>query len=167
MNLAMDLIREALLGGSGGGGGGGMTRLLHDELEVSTTSTTSTLVKEYDLTELVDFRKPDVGFLIHIRDKAGIRNGYFIGSDRYAINTNVLMDKAGYSQQNAFFGMRVTSGGEVYSSSSFNFGVAGEFTWSNSSRLMRVYSKYGNSATIDGTYTVDLYEVPAIDGKLY
>ena len=167
MNLAMDLIREALLGGSGGGGGGGMELLFSDELEASTTSTSAVLLKEYDVTETIDFQEPNVWFLIHVRDKAGMRAGYFCGSDRIAINTYPLTSRTGYGQASAFFHCRLGSNGTDVSFNPNTYGVYGEFSWAASSRKVRIYTKYATGMTIDGTYVVEVYKLPAIGGKLY
>lgn len=167
MNIAMDLIREALLGGSGGGGGGGEKLILSDTLTISTTNTSAVLEKEWDVTDMIDMLEP-VWFYAKIRDKAGLRDGYFGGSDYIICNKGAMLGNNTYGLgANARWGARMT-GGSLYNVNQTT-GVYADWSIAASSRKFRVYSKYGSgtSSTVDGEFTVELYKIPAIGGKLY
>lgn len=164
MNLAMDLIREALLGGSGGGGGGSNSFTLIDsrEIEISTSSTSATVIRE-DAISSLDLIDPDSYFYIKIRDKAGHRNGYFYGSDAFYYNNTV---SAGTDMAALIFVFAQSSATKMTCSpytASNPYGVWVQIPYSSnqSGQKMQIKARYGSSAskTIDGTFTVELYKV--------
>ena len=65
-----------------GGGGGGSSYTLIDSMEVE-ASTTSTSVIDIDTYTLTRTNPNGEILYIQVRDKAGKRNGYFLGFDYY------------------------------------------------------------------------------------
>jgi hypothetical protein len=101
---------------------------------------------------------------VRVRDTAGPRAGYFLGSDTFFINTNKAngstsaMSTAArlihrYSTSNQYAAYSGTYG--VYAYSITNAGVVNIYRRYNSS----------NSLTIDGTYHVEVYSLDYPDGK--
>ena len=164
MNLAMDLIREALLGGSGGGGGGGggdaWQQIFHAEKAYSTTVTSKTL--QETITTLVDsFKTPNVWIWIHIRDKAGKRAGYFYGSDTIYFKAEPTYPSSSFNLGGYVMYVVVNDSGNYEGSTADSSGnyVYGVYGTVDGSYGLRLYTRYNasNSKTIDGTYVVDVY----------
>lgn len=129
------------------------TLLGTDEFEVSTTSTS---IEELGTIE-VDKNLFESGTVIwvHIRDKAGQRDGYFYGSDTVFIFAQNSASVVGVS-----FGIIISRGmGSYYSLSSISYGV-----YSNSidqtNGQIKIRSRYNSGyGTIDGTFKVDVYKL--------
>lgn len=117
-----------------------------DEIEVNTSSTTAAKVKTITLP--ADISSAGKYLYIKIRDKAGIKNGYCLGSDNYGSGTpSRIVYKGGSSVPS----VASTSGYGVYVNS---------ITTSNSKfTSLDVYSRYNSSSsgTINGTYKVEIY----------
>lgn len=153
--------------GGGGGGGSNWTLLASEEYAVNTTSTSATAVASIKLPE-GDYGPEDI-IWVHIRDKAGKRNGYFFGHDGICLNylakrnatgssgvATLLLyvsSEAWYVANNASFGVYVNNVSRA---------MDGQLTVNISARYS---SGYG---IIGGTYKVEVYKLtPASGMKIF
>lgn len=138
----------------GGGGGGGFTLLYSAEVQASTTSTSATSLETFETGVTFEEGKT---YMVSVRDKAGKRNGYFYGTDSY-----FFIADANFSSNTTL--------------ASVCIGVDsnGAYNWATTARGVYLYRYYGGSnmgniniyeryestrGTVDGTYTVKLFEV--------
>lgn len=153
MNLAMDLIREALFGGSGGGGGGGgMTKVFEKTYEVSTTSTTATKVEDIPIT-----REDNTWYYAIVESTGAPTAGYCYGSEsffkrmKYGNTTN---------SQSFIVSCRILSSmaPKYQTDTTAGYGV---YVSVNNDGVISVWSKYSSSysGTVDGTYKVTVYQM--------
>lgn len=159
-------------GTSSGGGGSNWTKIASKEFTVSTTSTSQTSIGNIDLT-LSDYNSKDKIVWVHVRDKAGKRNGYFYGTDAlffpYTLaNANPL---ASISTK-AVISFCVNSNGSYGGYAAANgYGVyAYSIYYQNSSHYIDMYRRYSSSysLTINGTYVCDVYVLtPPTDMTLF
>ena len=152
--------------GNIGGGGASPWKLVHsEEVTANTSSTTATSLKSITISGI--YTKAKIIY-VRIRDKAGKRPGYFLGSDCFFIN---------YQHANSS-GSALTYAGRLihrYTSSSQYGMYSGATTTGygvyaydiNSSGRLRIYTRYNSnySLTINGTYTVEVYTLDYPDGK--
>lgn len=134
------------------GGGSSFTLLYSAEVSVNTSSTSSTLVST--ITTGVTFETGKT-YLVSIRDKAGKRNGYFYGSNELFIantlTSSTIINHMCFGYNSSGNLVNVSSGNGVYNNR--------YYCGSNMGNI-EIYSKYNSSyGTIDGTFTVKLYEV--------
>lgn len=152
MNLYDLIVAKKLSGGGGGGGGGSSYTLIHQEdIEVSTTSTSATTLKQIMLSPDDVYTDSKILY-IRIRDKAGKRNGYYWGSDEYCLKKGSLIGHYLYS----YYNDTVSAGG------SFNPGTNSNGIWLrevSSNGKVTLYVKYNSSwsRTIDGTFSIEVY----------
>ena len=133
-----------------GGAGSSYKLLAKEEFTYSTTSTSYSSVGEIDVgSEAYDSSKI---IYVRVRDKAGIRDGYFIGSDVWFVNQ---YEASGGTSTATKQGMvMIGKGFSIATSAQYGVYVdtitsAGKVTVS-----ARYSSAYG---TIDGTYVVEVY----------
>ena len=163
MNIAMDLIREALLGGSGGGGGGGDAVLVYKgEVECSTTSTTATLVKTVTPEESI--LDKDALVYIVIKDKAGKRNGYFYKYFYFGFCNQQANGNAGAP---TYINCLMSINNNLYSMQTNS--LYGIYPSVINSGDVQIYERYGanSSRTIDGTYVIEIYKMQLPDGVIF
>lgn len=143
-------------GGGGGGGGSSYTLIDSMEVEVSTTSTSVIDIDTYTLTRT----NPSGEILyIQVRDKAGKRNGYFLGFDYYLTQPVGGSQSNNYRQQYCYV---TGSSGSVTVTSTSNYGVFPSLsTISGSSYEFGIKARYHAtySTTIDGTYSIKVYSL--------
>lgn len=127
---------------------------------ISTTSTTETTAATIECGSSICTKDKIVW--VHIRDKAGKREGYFYGTDAFFIN----IDKANNDTSVPFnkpaaLSLRCSS--SIYSGYAGMYGVYG-YSISSTGQLI-IKSRYNstNSKTIDGTYSIKVYtlDLPA------
>lgn len=135
----------------GGGGGSNWTLLASKEFSANTTSTSQTTIGNIDLDSLPT---GDYIIWIHVRDKAGARNGYFYGTDSFFLVFNgarpTNANPPGYTQR--------------YSGSAFSVSstMRGIYPYQiNTSNQVVMYARYASSTsgTINGTYKCDVYKL--------
>lgn len=136
------------------GGGGGLTLLATDEVTVNTSSTSATDVKTLSVPTAW---MADKILMVVVKDKAGLRSGYFYSSMRIISNDSA---KRGItSAVNQFAGNIVyeTAGGTITAGSG-NYGVYSKSLASDGTITIsaRYNSAYG---TIDGTYEIKVYAI--------
>lgn len=154
MSIVKDMFLAEALGGGGGGGGSSYELLGSKEFEVSTTSTSETSVGSFTVEGSYT---SDAIIYVKVRDKAGKRNGYYLGSDCFALTVGpvngattsptICKLTTGVLNTEKFYLASSTAG--VYLSA---ISTAGEVT---------IKAKYSSSfGTIDGTYVVEVYALP-------
>lgn len=138
----------------GGGGGGGLTLLYSAEVQASTTSTSATSLAT--LVTGVTFEEGKT-YMCSVRDKAGKRNGYFYGTDSYffiadanfASNTTLASVCIGVDSNGAYSWATTARGVYLY-----------RYYGNTNMGNINIYTRYDSArGTIDGTYTVKLFEV--------
>lgn len=149
-----------------GGGSSAWTKLGEKDIEVSTTSTSAGSATTISCGSAAVTK--DKIIYVRVRDKAGKRAGYFLGSDTFFINTNKangstsaqttaarIIHRYSTSNQYAIYVGATTTGYGVYGYSITNAGV------------VNIYRRYNSnySLTIDGTYHIDVYVLDYPDGK--
>lgn len=141
---------------------GNWTLLGSTELAVNSTDTSAGSAGSITIgSEAVDKSKI---IYVRIRDKAGKRAGYFLGSDNFIINYR----KANNSTSSCTTMARVvhsynTSNAYVISGSAY-----GVYAYSvTSAGKINIYRRYNSSysLTINGTYTIEVYSLTYPDGK--
>lgn len=148
----------------GGGSASPWTHLTHEEVEVSTTSTSTSTVINIILPALIQTKWI---VYIQIRDMAGLRDGYFAGSDTFAVsNVNTTSGIGGAITPFAVACFKCTSAANKTASvSRQNYGVFPHQFISRDDAL-RISSRYNatNSGTIDGTYSIDVFTLDYPEG---
>ena len=142
----------------GGSSGSSYTLLASEDFTVSTSSTTATSVG----TITIDSSAYTSAKIIYIkvRDKAGARNGYFVGSDTYIFNPYPANgETVAFTVAARIIHRRNSSGGyQTYTAgSSTGYGVYGYQVTTSGDVI--IYRRYNStySLTINGTYRVEVY----------
>lgn len=159
--LEADIIVEDVTAG----GSSSWTKLGEATYNVNTTSTSAASVGTIQCGSAASTANKII--YVRVRDTAGPRLGYFLGSDTFFINVN----KANNSTRTYSTGARIilrysTSGvyGETTTGTSTGYGVYGQSV-SNGGGVA-IYRRYNsnNSLTINGTYKVEVYALDWPDG---
>lgn len=136
--------------------GSSYTLLGETELTLNTTNTTAVLVGQIDVT-IADSWTPNDVIYVSIRDKAGKRSGYCLGSDAWFVNANA----ANSTQSNFSTAARLiyTYDNGIYSVAATGYGVYAGYISPNG--FVTVYTRYNATlGTINGTYKVEVYKLP-------
>ena len=147
---------HTLASGYGGGGASSWTKVAETSYQVSTTSTTSTVVAMWETghSEILTTEKI---LYVRIRDTAGKRTGYFYGSDNFFINVQPNTEYNNTGIRNAH---RYTTG-QIFVSygtgGTIGYGVYVDTVYSDGRIRIRERYSSTNSYTIDGTYKVEVY----------
>ena len=144
------------------GGGSSYKLIASAEYQVSTTQTSAASVADL-ACDLSDSRNKNKIIYVKVRDKAGKRAGYFLGSDTFFAN---VATANGDTTANQVYGTRLTykyNSSNKYevtaSGSTVGYGVYAYGIAPNGS--IAIYRKYNNteSRTVDGTYKVEVYKL--------
>ena len=169
IEITQDAQGYIVLPEQGGGSGGSSWTLLNSaEVTTSYSSTTAQLLTTYYLSS--DVGDPTKIIYVRIRDKAGRRNSHFYGCDAFiefrSSNANTIGTIAQFIHSTNSNGANV-----VYvlatSTASTGYGVyTKEVAILSTSVRVQLYevtnAQYAPS--IDGTYTVDIYQLTSPDG---
>lgn len=149
-------------------GGGGYTLLASEDFDVSTTSTSNTLVGNIQLNASV-WSAAKILY-VKIRDKAGARADHFLSNDSFLFNHIAAIDPTPALTRNTgtFSNAAMSVGATgtyqtVYNSSNGYFNRYGVFPYQlDSTGKLSIYSRYNatsvtGSGIIDGTYNVSVY----------
>lgn len=139
---------------------GNWTLLASQEYTVNTTSTSATSIDNIELNQS-DIIDPEIPIWVHIRDKAGKRNGYFYGNDYVFVNAvraNNATD-AFTATMNAL--TYVNSSGNYVTYTGSSYGVYARYLQHTASNhYIQIYRRYNsNYGTINGTFKVDVYKL--------
>lgn len=141
---------------SGGGGSSSYKLICSEEYEASTTSTSTTVIGTMSGT----YENPYKSILyIQVRDKAGKRNGYFLGYNCYWQQPVAGSQLNNYRMTNVLI---TNTSGAVVASSTSQYGVfPATPQFSNGTFSVNISTRYNSSysGTIDGTYVVDIYSL--------
>lgn len=152
---------------SGGGGSSSWTHIIHAEYTVSTTSTSRGSVAT--LSCGTDIWTSSKIVYVRIRDTAGARNGYFVGTDTFYVNArpaNGSVATTGASELLCACTRREDSGSfaTFCGSGSGAYGVFPYSMYSNGRIQISKRYNASNSLTIDGTYSVDVFTLDYPNG---
>lgn len=150
---------------SGGGGGSNWTLLASQEYTVSTSSTSNASVGNIQLT-LSDYNDKNTVLWVHVRDKEGMRSGYFYGSDAIFIPYNLASGSTSAVSTRPVMLFRASSA-TAYSAAASAYGVyAYRLYYTSSAHYVQIYSRYNSSSTgtINGTYKCDVYKLTMPSG---
>lgn len=146
----------------GGGGGGSSYTLLHEEdIEVSTTSTSTVDVKTISVSG--SYTSDDIIY-VRIYDKAGFRADYFYGSETFEINVMAAGPSQYEDSSTVGFTIKGTSYASKYSKRNWSGGANGygilpkKFDTDGSITISARYNS-NYSGTIDGTYHIEVYKL--------
>jgi hypothetical protein len=138
------------------------TKLAETEVTVNTTSTSVTVVENININPASDAWTSAHQIFVSIRDKAGKRNGHFLGADAIFSNANPANGSSAANAAPARNTYLYNANGEFVQNNS-GYGV---FAYDiNSSGRIRIASRYNatSSLTIDGTYKIEVYALPYPD----
>lgn len=137
-------------------------KLGETDVTVNTSSSAQTEVATIDCGE--EAYTKDKMIYVRIRDKAGIRNGYFYGTDNFFFNTRKANGETYDCDQCARILFRRTNYGTYSAYTSNTYGVYGYTI--TSTGLVRIYSRYNSSytGTINGTSHIEVYSLEYPDG---
>lgn len=143
-------------------GGYGYTKLGEGEVSVNTSSTAQAEVLSIECGS--EAYTKDRMIYVRIRDKAGIRNGYFYGTDNFFFNTRKANGETYDCDQCARILFRRTNYGTYTAYASNPYGVYGYCITSEG--IVKIYSRYNSSysSKIDGTYHIEVYSLDYPDG---
>lgn len=139
------------------------TLISSTELTVSTTSTTASSAGTVTLSSTA-YTSNKVLY-IQIRDKAGIRQGYFIGSDSYIFNPYPVGSLT-TTVNNIIKAIHRTDSNGVLSTYASGTTVGyGVYPYSlDSGGSLEIYKRYNSSysGTVNGTYVINVYTIDYI-----
>jgi len=154
---------------AGGGGGGSNWKLIAtQEYTVNTSSTTETDVGTIELP-LADYANTSTIVWVHIRDKAGKRNGYFYSSDSVYFPYTIPNASAPSSALSTSLPGRISIGVDSsgkYKQNTTSLGVYPSLLgYTEALHSLAIKSKYNSTyGTVDGTYKVDVYALTPPSG---
>lgn len=135
------------------------TKIGETEVTVSTTYTGSVLQMSFKLDDV--WADSDIIY-IRIRDKAGKRPGYFLGTDTFFINYKAANNDASDIVYAGRITHRYNGVYEQYSGNGY-----GVYPYSISpDGTVKIYSRYeiGYSRMINGTYRIEVFRLKYPDG---
>lgn len=136
------------------GGGSSYAKIASQDFTVNTTSTSAASVGTMSLGSTAWTAAKII--YVRIRDKAGARNGYFVGSDNYIFNY-IAANGATTSQVVAARQVYNKNTSGVWGSSGSTYGVY--VNGIDSDGTLTISARYNSSSsrTINGTYNVTVY----------
>lgn len=131
------------------------------ELTVSTTSTSATSVGTISCGSEASTKAKII--YVQVRDKAGARAGYCLGSDAFFINTNKANGSTSAFTTPAVVCHRYTTSSQ-YGTTAGQYGVYGYSI--SSTGVVTIRRRYNSnySLTVDGTFAVKVYALDYPDG---
>jgi hypothetical protein len=138
------------------------TKLAETELTLNTTNTSAVLVGTINVP-IADIWTSNEVIYVAIRDKAGKRSGYCLGSDTWFANANAA--EGVQSNFTAAARVNYTCENDLYKarSMSTSYGVYAGYISPNGA--VSVYTRYNAAyGTINGTYKVEVYKLAFPDG---
>ena len=155
MDLFELAVASKLAGGGGGGGGGSSYTLLEEkEYEITYSSTSKATIETITVPEAWTSAKM---ILVSSRDKAGKRNGYYLGTDAIICNTRPVNEHTSAFTSFLYAVYSYDASGYFQISSGIGGGIfADQISSDGTIRLRKQYNS-SSTLTIDGTYTVKIY----------
>jgi hypothetical protein len=143
-------------------GSSAWTKLGEKDITTASTSTSNSNVGTISCGSAAATK--DKIIYVRVRDTAGPRAGYFLGSDTFFINTN----KANGSTSAISTAARLIHRYSTSSQYAAYSGTYGVYAYSiTNAGVVNIYRRYNssNSLTIDGTYHVEVYSLDYPDGE--
>ena len=152
--------------GTGSSGASNWTLLTSKEYTRSTTDTSQVRIENLELT-LSDYNDKNIMLWVHIRDKAGKRNGYFYGHDAIFLSYGLANNSTGNITTKPFVTYYTNSSG-AYAGGSASYGVyARGLYYTSDNHYVEIYERYNSGyGTINGTYKVEVYKLTIPTGFL-
>ena len=159
-NIKKDVNILGITGTYEGGGGSSWTLLHEEDVAVSTTSTSATVVKTINIDGVYT---PDAIICARIYDKEGVRDGRYYGSESFAVNSASANPGKGIFNRVVNFGcygvyyqdvMQYGTGNTVTGYGVIMSAVNENDSVTISARYAAAYTK-----TIDSTYHVEIYKL--------
>ena len=138
------------------------TKLGEKDITTTSTSTSNSNVGTVSCGSAASTK--DKIIYVRVRDTAGPRAGYFLGSDTFFINTNKANGSTSAISTAARLIHRYSTSNK-YAAYSGSYGV---YAYSiTNAGVVNIYRRYNstNSLTIDGTYHIEVYSLDYPDGK--
>lgn len=131
-------------------------KLAEQEFTVNTTSTSVSIIGTFSVSPASDLWTSANYIMVTVRDKAGKRAGYFVGTDAIFANVSAA-NGTGTSMSNPARIGYTYSESNVFAISAGNYGVYAYDI--NSSGNVRIASRYNStsSMTLNGTYVVTVW----------
>lgn len=152
--------------GTASGGSSSWTKLGETDITTSTTSTSNTNIGSIECGSAAATK--DKIIYVRIRDKAGKRAGYFLGSDCFFINYQKANNSSSALSYAGRYIFRVNANNSQYAAYVGNNATGyGVFAYSISGAgKVNIYQRYNAnySLTIDGTYHIEVYSLDYPDG---
>ena len=144
----------ALTSDNGGGSTSGWTKIATQDYTVSTTSTSTTTTGTINLGN--QYYTSNKIIYVKVRDKAGARNGYFVGTDAFFFNPYPKNGATTQVSNPLLMIIRKTTDGN-YEMTSSKFGIYAASLDSNGN--LTISQRYSSSytLTINGTYEVTVW----------
>ena len=153
-----------ITGTASGGGGSNWNKIATTEYTVNTTTTSNKSVGDIELT-LSDYNDPQTVLWVHIRDKAGKRNGYYYGSDTIFFHWQLINNNTNSLSTRPVSLLYVNSSGSYVGAPSAYGVFAYRLYYTSSNHYVQIYSRYNSSyGTINGTFKVDVYKLTMPSG---
>ena len=155
-----DKIVTALLSA----GGSNWELLATKDFEVNTTSTSETDVGTIEIpsAKYAALTKNDIVW-VHVRDKAGKRDGYYYGEDQfYAFYRHANNQSTNAEDIKAT--IAISANGTLYALVASYYGIYTTKIGVDGIVTVKVKYQSANSRTIDGTFKVDVYKLTPPDG---
>lgn len=137
-------------------GGGGWTLVKSTEIELSTTSTSSTSAGTIELGS--QYFSSDIILYVRVRDKVGKRAGYFFGTDAYIENFYPSQSSLSTATYPAVVTYRYTTSNALAGYTG-GYGLWGYSIGSQGTLTMRKRYHATYTLTVNSTYTVDVYAI--------
>lgn len=146
-----------------GGGGSNWTLLASQEFAVSTTETSNKSVGDIEIP--LSYDNTSCVVWVHVRDKAGKRNGYFYGSDAIFLPWRIANGNTDSLSTRPVMLTKVDSAG-LYNSTATAYGVYGySLYYTSANHYVKIYRRYNSSyGTINGTFKCDVYKLTMPSG---
>ena len=146
------------LGTASGGGGSNWKLIATQDFTVNTTSTSNTSVGDITL-DLSEYNNYNTVLWVHIRDKAGLRNGYCYGSDTIFFHFQLASESTNSLSVRPLMVFKGGSSSTVIGAASAYGVYAYRLYYTSSSHYVEIYSRYSSSSsgTINGTFKCDVY----------
>lgn len=144
----------------GGGGGSSYTLIHSEEFQLTYSSTTAATATTIALGSSGWFA--NAVLYVKVRDKAGRRNGYFLGTDSYIMNYQAANNAASNLTAGSGLVHSQKSDGTVNTVSGSMSSLQGLYPYSlaaDGTLTMRKRYNASNTLTIDSTYIIEIYKL--------
>ena len=156
-NGKLAYVNGALVTGTASGGGSSYTLLVSRDFTVNTSSTSIVDVGTITLTS-AEWTTSKIIY-VKVRDKAGSRSGYFVGTDAFILNVSAVRTTTNQLGNFPRF-ILCNNYGTLTTNGSTNYGVyTKQIDKVDGAAVITIASRYNSSIsrTINGTYNVSVY----------